>query len=114
MIVDIASGGVPVVLALLVCLGLQRLLADRPMESRGVAGLGLSVVLLVLSLCLPALAWLVRPPHHPLAFVASVLVFYWISLMILVLTIIRWLRTGVSPQANAVVRMDDQSLGNKK
>lgn len=101
MLLDIASAAAAVLLALALSLLALRVFSSRPIESRGMIGLAISVALLLLALAFPALLWIIRPPGHPLTFVLSVLFFYWFSLIILVLTIIRWLRHGPSPLARA-------------
>jgi len=94
---DVLSGVAGVLLSLALCLMLIWVQQGRSADSRGFAGLAVSGLHLILSLALPALIWMVRKPVSPLAFVLSVLVFYWVSLIILVLTIIRWIRGAGTP-----------------
>lgn len=101
--VEIALAGAPVLVSLAVCLLLIRMLGDRPVETRGMAGLAATVLHMALSLVLPAIVWVAARPDRPVVFALGVLAFYLISLIILVVAIIRWLQasslraTGGSP-----------------
>lgn len=95
--VEIATAGGAVLFSLVLCLFAMRMLKGRPIETRGMAGLGLTAVHMALSLVLPAICWVAFRPERPLLYTFGVLVFYLISLIILVAAIIRWLRAG-SPQ----------------
>ena len=89
---DVMLGAVAVLLSMAACLAGLWLAKDRPVESRGMIGLAATGAHLMLSLAVPALVWIVRKPSAPLAFVISVLFFYWLSLIIMVIVIIRWIR----------------------
>lgn len=92
--IEIAMAGASVLSSLAVCLLVMRMLWNRPLETRGMAGLGLTVLHMAFSLVIPAAGWIALRPQRPALFALSVLVFYLVSLIILVVAIIRWLQTG--------------------
>ena len=99
MMLDVILGGGAVLFSLTISLLAIRLLHDRPVADRGMVGLAATVAHLLLSLGLPGVFWILRKPVSPLAFISSVLVFYWLSLIILVVAIIRWLRGAAAGAA---------------
>lgn len=104
---DAIIGAGAVLLSMGICLLLIRLQKNRPVEARGMAGLAATGAHLMLSLVFPAIAWVLRKPVYPLAFISSVLVFYWLSLIILVVAIIRWLR-------GAAAHLDTPELNSRQ
>lgn len=98
---DAMLGAGAVLGSLLISLAILRTQKHRSADTRGIAGLGISVVHLLLSLALPALVWIVFKPVSQLSFILSVLVFYWLSLIVLVMTIIWWLRAAASAAASS-------------
>lgn len=98
---DAVLGAAAVLVSLMISFSLLRMQKHRSVETRGVAGLAITVVHLFGSLALPALAWIVFKPTSQLSFILSVLVFYWVSLIVLVVTIIRWLRAAAGAAASS-------------
>jgi len=91
---SILSGIVGVIISLCIALALLRIKWHIPLVKRGAVGLGLTVLHLILSMGLPLVIWGLFRPENTLAFMLSMLAFYLLSLIILVLAIIRWLLTA--------------------
>jgi hypothetical protein len=101
MIADIVLGAVGVLISLGISVGILWSQMWRSVETRGMVGLAVTMVHLVLSLVIPGLIWAAWRPDETLWFFLSVLVFYWVSLIILVMAIIRWLRSAPARPATA-------------
>jgi hypothetical protein len=101
MIGDIVLGAAGVLLSLGVALAVIWSQGSRAVETRGMVGLAATILHLVLSLAVPLAIWAAWRPEHGAAFMLSVLVFYWLSLIILVVAIIRWLRSAPPRPATA-------------
>ena len=84
-------------LSMAVSMWLLRLQQDKPLDRRGVTGLGVTGVHMILSLVLAALVMTSGEVGRLVTFIAGILVFYWISLIILVVAIVRWIR-GDAPK----------------
>ena len=67
---------------------------DKPVDVRGISGLGFTAVHLFGTLILAAVIWSAGLVTRPLPFALSMLCFYWLSLIVLVLSIIHWIRRG--------------------
>ena len=91
---DAMLGAGAVLLSLAMSLALLRLQKHRAVDTRGMVGLAITVVHLFGSLALPGVIWVFFKPATQLSFILSVLVFYWLSLIFLVMAIIRWLRAA--------------------
>ena len=105
--------GAAVGVSLAICLAVLLLQKDRPVDSRGMVGLGCTVIHLLATLILAGCCWLagwVPGGGSPLPFVIGLLAFYWLSLIILVLLIIRWIKGGPA----AVQRKDQENSACNK
>lgn len=112
--VDVVLGAVAVLVSFAISYGIIALQRHRPAETRGMMGLAATGVHLMLSLALPAGVWMAHKPASPLMFVGSVLVFYWLSLIILTLTIVRWLRAETVQSAKSPAAGSDNSNSRRE
>lgn len=90
--VEISLGIGVVLLSLALALGLLVYQQHCTPQTRGMVGLLATVIHMVATLVLAAIAWAWFRPAHVLVMALSLLVGYWVSLIFLVIAIIRWLR----------------------
>ena len=97
MIQGVLLYGLVVGVSLGVCLAVLLWQKDRPADGRGLVGLGCTVIHMAGTLILAGSCWWagwLNQGGGPLPFIFGVLAFYWLSLIILVLIIVRWIKGG--------------------
>lgn len=101
MITDVLLASLSVLLSLVIALCILRSYRGRAQTNGAMVGLALTVLHMILSLVLPAIAWIARAPSRPVVYLLTVLVFYWVSLIILVMIVIRWMRRSLASDSAA-------------